>query len=229
MPLRRPRSRRLAGLLLAGTAVVVAAGLVRAADHRDSTLLTANPAIDINDVYSFRSPADPSRIVLAMTVSPLIAPSEGGSRFFEPDALYQFKIDTNGDAVEDLVIQAVPVGTGSAQRIEFFGPAAPTATGARTRLLAQATPTAQVAVSTSGQAVTATGGNLTVFAGLRDDPFFFDLTRFQAIVAGQATSFRNPGVDAFAGFNALALVVELPASALGAAAVGVWGTTSRLR
>lgn len=229
MPLRRSRSRRLAGLVLAGTAVAVAAGLVRAADHRDSTLLTANPAVDINDVYSFRSPADPSRVVLAMTVSPLIAPSEGGSRFFEPDALYQFKIDTNGDAVEDLVIQAVPIGTGAAQRIEFFGPAAPTQTGNRTRLLAQSAPTATVSVTTSAQPTTATGGNLTVFAGLRDDPFFFDLTRFQAIVAGQATSFRNPGVDAFAGFNTLVLAVELPASALGAAAVGVWGTTSRLR
>ena len=121
------------------------------------------------------------------------------------------------------------MGTGASQRMEFFGPAAPSATGTRTRLLAQAAPTAEVRVSTGAQPVTATGGNLTVFAGLRDDPFFFDLTRFQAIVGGQATAFRNPGVDAFAGLNTLALVVELPASALGAASVGVWGTTSRLR
>jgi hypothetical protein len=33
------------------------------------------------------------------------------------------------------------------------------------------------------------------FAGPRDDPFFFDLGQFQAILGGTATAFKNPGVD----------------------------------
>ena len=68
---------------------------------------------------------------------------------------------------------------------------------------------------------------MTVFAGVRDDPFFFDLVQFKKIIAGQATSFRNPGVDTFAGTNVLAIVVELPSSMLGGTKLGVWGSTSR--
>jgi hypothetical protein len=68
---------------------------------------------------------------------------------------------------------------------------------------------------------------ITVFAGVRDDPFFFDLTQFQAILAGQASGFRNPGVDTFAGTNVLAIVVEVPISMLGGPNLNIWGTTSR--
>lgn len=215
------------GLVLAGA---IAVGLLRAADHRDSTLLSGNPTVDINDVYVFRSPANPANVVLAMTVSPFIAPSEAGTKFFEPDALYQFKIDTNGDAVEDLVIQAVPVGTGTAQRMVIRGPAQPVVTGTTNRVLPASAPTLEVAISAAAQAVIQNAGGISAFAGLRDDPFFFDLTRFQAILGGQASGFRSPGVDAFAGFNTLAIAVEIPASMLGSNPdIGIWGTTSRLK
>ena len=83
--------------------------------------------------------------------------------------------------------------------------------------------------SAGASATTATGGGLTVFAGRRDDPFFFDLARFNEIRMGMATAFRDPGVDTFAGSNALAIVVELPASTVVGASpsIRVWGTTSR--
>jgi hypothetical protein len=87
--------------------------------------------------------------------------------------------------------------------------------------------TAQVRVSRGATPVTASNGGITVFAGVRDDPFFFDLTQFQAILAGQASGFRNPGVDTFAGTNVLAIVVEVPISMLGGSSLNVWGTTSR--
>src|SRR5712691_1464456 len=73
----------------------------------------------------------------------------------------------------------------------------------------------------------ATRGGIKVFAGVRDDPFFFDLAQFKKIVAGMATRFNNPGTDAFAGTNVLAIVIELPSSMLGATRLGVWGSTSR--
>lgn len=86
----------------------------------------------------------------------------------------------------------------------------------------------RVRVSANREAIVSTDRNISVFAGVRDDPFFFDLAQFRAIVAGQATSFRNPGVDAFAGTSVLALVVELPIELLGGNPnLAVWGTTSR--
>src|SRR5436309_241385 len=54
-----------------------------------------------------------------------------------------------------------------------------------------------------------------------------DLVQFKKIIAGQATSFRDPGVDSFAGTNVLAIALELPSALLGGTKLGVWGTTSR--
>ena len=223
-------SRRLMVGGLAAVAAVVTAVTIRAADHRDTTLLTNNPGVDINDVYAFVSPTNPNAVVLAMTVSPFVAPSENGTRFFEPEALYQFKIDTNGDAVEDLVIQAVPTPVvNGRQDMLIYGPAKPLVTGTVNQIL-QRKADFSVRVSEKTEVRTRTNRDIRVFAGLRDDPFFFDLTQFRMVVAGQATSFRNPGIDAFAGFNTLAIVIELPASRLGSNPnIGIWGTTSRSR
>ncbi len=222
----RGRGRLLAlGLALGGAALGVTRWM-RASDHRDSALLTADKAADIADVYSFRSPANSSNLVLGLTVSGLIPPAEAGTTYFDPNVLYQWKIDNNGDAVEDLVIQAYVTGTGANQVVHFRGPAAPVMTGATSRILTGADQ-ATVQISTTATPNMASGGGLTVFAGVRDDPFFFDLTRFKEIIAGMQTAFRNPGVDAFVGTNVLALVVELPSSMLGGTTLGVWGTTNR--
>lgn len=229
MPLTFDRRRLTLGLVATVLAITAIGAGLQAADHRDSTLLTNNPAVDIADVYSFRSPTNPANVVLVMTVSGFIPPTETGMHAFEPDALYQFKIDNNGDATEDLVIQALAVGDGSSQTIEILGPAVPTATGAETKLVSNRS-TVTVPVSLTGQARVVSRGGVTAFAGLRDDPFFFDLTQFQRIVGGMAGSFNNPGVDAFAGFNLLAIAVELPASMLGNRPdIKVWATASRPR
>jgi hypothetical protein len=217
-------------LLLAFALAAAGAGMVRwvsAADHRDSTVLTANPARDIADVYSFRSPADPSNLVLVMTVSGLIPPAEASTTFLDPAVLYQWKLDNNGDAVEDLVVQAFATGTGEDQVIHFRGPVAPEVTGTTSRI-PDGDELVQVALSTDDTPVTASAGGVTVFAGVRDDPFFFDLAQFNQIVAGNATAFNDPGTDTFAGTNVLALVFEVPIAQLGGSdALGIWGTTSQ--
>ena len=83
-------------------------------------------------------------------------------------------------------------------------------------------------MSTGGTPVVSTSQGVRVFAGVRDDPFFLDLGAFNEIIAGRATSFNNPGTDAFAGTNVLALVIELPTSSLGPnAQLGIWATTNR--
>ena len=77
----------------------------------------------------------------------------------------------------------------------MYGPIKPSETGNRSRL--EGNPTAEVAITPYGSSPTiATGvGGIKVFAGPRDDPFFFDLNQFKKIIAGTATSFNKPGDD----------------------------------
>ena len=227
--LHQSRGWRLAlGVAAAAFAVVGVTRWLTASDHKDSALLAADHAADIADVYTFKSPVNPDNVVLVMTVSGFIPPSEASTTFFDPNVLYQWKIDNSGDAVEDLVIQAFVTGTGGHQVMHFRGPAAPAATGTTDRVVL-GPETATVGVSNGAAPIVASRGGMTVFAGVRDDPFFFDLVQFKRIIAGEATSFRNPGVDTFAGFNVLAIVAEFPSSLLGGQKLGVWGTTSRVQ
>src|SRR5881397_740468 len=185
-------------VLLAGAAAAGVARLISASDHKDSMLLAGDPAADIADVYTFRSPTNPGNTVLAMTVSGFIPPSEASTTYFDPNVLYQWKIDNNGDAVEDLVIQAFVTGSGGHQVMHFRGPAAPPKTGVVSSSI-DGPETATVLVTNGETPIVATRGGIKVFAGVRDDPFFFDLAQFKKIVAGLATRFNNPGTDAFAG------------------------------
>src|SRR5712692_4110371 len=226
-PAPRSRGRVIAWSLLLATAAAL--GLTRwmnASDHKDSALLAADHAADIADLYTFRSPTNLDNLVLVMTVSGFIPPAEASTTFFDPNVLYQWKIDNNGDAVEDLVIQAFVTGSGGHQVMHFRGPAAPPKIGVVNRLI-DGPETAAVLVTNGETPIIAARGGIKVFAGVRDDPFFFDLVQFKHIIAGMATSFNNPGTDAFVGTNVLAIVIELPSSMLGATRLGVWGSTSR--
>ena len=238
-----PRGRVLAtGLLLATAAVIGLTRWIKASDHRDSALLAADQAADIADVYSFRSPANPNTVVLVMTVSGFIPPSEARTTFFDPNVLYQWKIDNDGDAIEDLVIQASVRGSGRRQEMRFRvvdrvkhredheenehdenDDHAEDDDHAAVRRLKIPT----VRVTTGRTPIIAARHGIKAFAGVRDDPFFFDLAQFQKVVGGMAMSFNNPGTDAFAGTNVLAIVIELPSSMLRGTKLGVWGTTSR--
>src|SRR5713226_2392310 len=71
---------------------VAAAGLgvtrfITASDHKDSMLLAGDPAADIADLYTFRSPTNPANVVLVMTVSGFIPPSEEHDVFRSQRAL----------------------------------------------------------------------------------------------------------------------------------------------
>ena len=223
---RKPPARAtlavLAAVALGGLTI---SSRIDAADHTDSPLVAADQAADIADVYSFRSGDD---LVLAMTISNVQAAPEIelGRSIFDPSVLYQLNIDTNGDAVEDLVVQSVFVGDPRDQVMQVRGPAAPTELSPRHRLLDLDPMT--VSVSTGTQAVTEERDGIRIFAGVRDDPFFFDLSQFLAILGGSAGGFDDPGVDAFADLNAYAIVVQIPLEMLGdPATLAIWGTTAR--
>lgn len=210
-------------------------------DHADTPDNAANPGQDISDVYVFPSPSDSSKIVLAMNVSPLITPAQVATRRFDPNVLYQFKIDNTGDANEDLVIQAKFDSDGNAH---IAGPVKPAQVGITSTLM----PFDSV-VGTFNTPFTLSNG-VKVFCGTREDPFFFDLEQFFNILPDRATpvngvavpdpntpkatSWRPKGqaVDFLSNghYNVLSIVVELPKSMLKGTngnKIGVWCTTSK--
>ena len=237
-PHRRRGVRAAVALAAVAALATFATARARASDHQDTPEVELNPRMDINDVYAFPGSAA-DRIVLVMTTS---SPIAGSNAAFDPNLLYQFKIDNSGDAVEDRVIQVTFEGSEpGSQRVTLRGPVAPAMVGSRATLV---TDGSVVTGAVGGSLTGATG--ITVFTGLRADPFVIDLEQFFNIVpdsrpatgalSGPATAtasaFRTPGVDLLRPFNTLAIVVELPKSLLQSstaadASFGVWGTISR--
>jgi Domain of unknown function (DUF4331) len=61
--------------------------------------------LDMTDLYAFTKPGDPDKSILILNVHPsfrLDSPKPTTTEPFKPGALYEFKIDINGDAVPDL-------------------------------------------------------------------------------------------------------------------------------
>ena len=241
---------RMTGRGRRGLAVLAALGLIgaagiraaRASDHQDNPLVELNPAMDMSDFYSFPGAAA-DRIVLAMDTRPLLTPAQTPGASFDPNILYQFKIDNTGDAKEDKVIQVTFRGTGANQTVEVRGPMAPPVVGGMMNTVADVAPV----ITGNINQVIGTSSGIQVYAGAREDPFFLDLEQFLRILPDRkpntgplsqipdtpsATSFRAAGsaVDALKGYNVLSIVIELPTAQLtagGNAKLGLWGTTSR--
>jgi len=216
-------------LLFAGLlGALVIGGILYAADHIDAPAVTGPGSVslgnDITDIYAFQSPADNSKMVFVLNTQGLMSPATSATASFPSNVMYEINIDNTGDNVEDLVIQCL-VQNG---KMRVYGPVAPGTTGT-TSAVKTSGPVTEVSVTAYGSATPNIGANtngIRVFAGPRDDPFFFDLARFKAIIAGTAPGFNNPGTDTFAGTNVMSMVVEIPKSLLGtAASINVWGET----
>jgi hypothetical protein len=198
--------------------VVAAAGIIYAADHIDAPAVTNKPT-DITDVYVFRG-QNPDNMVFVANTQGLLSPAATADAGFDENTLIEFNIDNNGDNVEDLVIQCIAKNG----KMKVYGPAKPKVTGTISYLNINKL-SVQTDITKYGQeAISATGDNgVKVFAGPRDDPFFFDLVRFRQVIAGAASSFNNPGSDTFAGTNVMGIVVEVPKSLLGSnGTINVW-------
>ncbi len=214
-------------ILLGLATVALVSGAIIAADHIDAPEVQGGTS-DITDFYAFEG-ATASNLVLVANVQALITPENSSSAKFDEDVMIEFNIDTNNDNVEDYVIQAIPNG----DTMEVYGPAKPNETGAVSTVLGTdvkssvaITPYRATEIGETVNADLVSG--VKVFAGLRDDPFFMDFARYSEIIAGQATSFNNPGADTFAGTNVLSVVVEVPKVMIGGTGtVNTWVTTKR--
>lgn len=220
-----------------------------ASDHQDSPVTIARPGADITDPYLFPSPTNPSNAVVVMNVHPLIPSGQGTTTYFDPGVVYQMNFDTtseNGSTfpspsiTRNEVIQFKFGQPGPNQSVTIYGPAAAPTTGSSTTLVAAS------GSGTINSSFTIAGGTINVFAGAREDPFFFDLAQFLKILPdrnqGSAAAsclpklgdgtcpqgFNNPGSDTLKGFNVLSMVVELPRAALdngGGPKIAYWTST----
>jgi hypothetical protein len=73
--------------------------------------------------------------------------------------------------------------------------------------------------------VTTDNGVVRAYAGLRNDPFFFDLQGFRETISTGNLSFQRR--DFFLGRNSLAVVLQIPRAALSTNRIGVWTTSAR--
>ena len=220
------RALSLLGVIALILTIGVAPMLTSGADHLDAPSLgsiSVNPddtlnvskvrgPLDINDVYAFRG-SSASRTVLAMTVNPAI--NVLGPTTFQQRAKYFLNVDTGTDASRDVRIRTTfsrPDGDGI-QRYTVRLNGRTVATGLTDGSLGKAW----------------NGSGVKAFAGMRSDPFFFDLLGFLGSVKGQGTRTLNDGneSDFFVGLNTLAIVVEVPNRLIGGTGrnVGVWATT----
>jgi hypothetical protein len=217
--LRHVRRASLLVPLAAAAGVLGYAASSRSADHFDSPAVVAAPAADIADVFAWM---DGPRVVLAMTVYPA-APQ--GAHF---DPRVQYVLHTASGA--GLGKTAAPVDViatfDDAQAISLWVGGAEHVTGD----------------ASAAAGLSSADGKVKVFAGMRADPFFFNLDGFkeavadietaaptlafdeagcpavdpttQAVIVNQLAGAPDGGApaDYFAKLNTLALVVSLDKS-----------------
>lgn len=76
------------------------------ASHREAPITAIDRLADITDFYAFVSYDDPNKVTSLLNVDPFLDPSNGPNYFpFDPDILYEIKIDNNDDAVADVTFQ----------------------------------------------------------------------------------------------------------------------------
>ena len=97
---RTPIALAIAGLLLAGA--------VSASSHREAPLISQTPKVDGTDFYMFRSyeSGRSGYVTFLANYSPL-QDAYGGPNYFslDPSAIYELKIDNDGDALPDITYQ----------------------------------------------------------------------------------------------------------------------------
>jgi hypothetical protein len=225
----------LAGLAATAIAAAALAAVVSggpessaAADHVDAPGLTppgGNLQLDISDIYAWR--ARNGKTVLAANVNGLTAP--GQNPVFASAAptvsktqrvTYWFRVDNDGDAMPDVNL-SVRFGKADDRGIQ----AMTVRRNGNVLLTGRTSPGNGVKINREA--------GVLGYAGLRDDPFFFDLDGFLNILSTEpGSSFigcTSPRTDFFAGKNVSAIVLELPSSLLtrpGSSQIGVWATTT---
>lgn len=194
---KRPLSQRLKRWAPITMAIPLAIALM-SSDHRDGPNGTADRPADIADLYAWHD-STAGTLTIALTFAGLGAPGQAAT--FDPNVLYAVHIDraTNASSFDQVADVDLYVRFARNDRGEY---------GVQVENM----PGASGAMSGKVETVIADSGGRQVFAGLRDDPFFFDLDGFKATLAKDAGDsvlrFSNTH-DTFAGTNITAVVMQM--------------------
>src|SRR5271166_3128029 len=92
--------------LLAMALLVLASGNMFASSHREAPITALDRSADVTDWYAFVSYDHPDRVTMILNVDPLLEPANGPNYFpFDPNVLYEMKIDNNHDGIPDVTFQ----------------------------------------------------------------------------------------------------------------------------
>ena len=186
-------------------------------DHKDSQFVDSRPMIDIGDFFLW--PGESGGPVFMISLNPLTDPDPRITREIHLDAkaVYEFKIDLNGDAVADLSYKITVEGDVPTQRVILRKAQGPDAVSnkpvgdviAHGESTAYGAGDANVIYGTSGE---------KLFVGPRQDPFFFDFRglispvsddlRFALSADGLPTD--GSAQDTFGPTNVTIIALEVP-------------------
>jgi hypothetical protein len=150
--------------ILSCTVAALGLGLagLQAADHAEAPESGSDPAADLADLYAWHT--DDSTLVTVLTFAGLSV--SGDPALYDADVLYGIHIDNDGDAIADHDVWVRfgqdSLGGWGLQVVGMPGTGAPV-------------------FGPVEHVIAAPGGR--IFAGLRDDPFFFDLAGFNTTVS----------------------------------------------
>lgn len=193
-----------------------------ASDHDDGEYDGKGRSLNLTDLYAFREKdqnqgAADGDLVLVMNSNPRSIARQ--QYFFSTNARYEFKLTRVADK------EATPTGQEDVTlRFEFAPPNDRNQQQIRFTVIKDGKETSATNLRTTAinerpaiNQLAANGSKLAVFAGLREDPFVFDVEQFfrvraGALGTGPAVGFRPPNqaADSFKGFNVNTIVVRVP-------------------
>ena len=175
--------------------------------------------LDFTDLYVFPKPGEADKSILIMNVHPSAVVNPPGpttAEPFAPEALYELKIDTDGNAVADIAYRVRFSSSADGSKtatLRYVEGAQAAGMGDDGQVIFDAAP-----VSTGRNARLTEAGAYRFFAGWRSDPFFFD-------TLGALNNLQFTGDDFFADKDVCSIVLEVPNSVLGPKRVGLWART----
>ncbi|HEV7700118.1 MAG TPA: DUF4331 family protein [Pyrinomonadaceae bacterium] len=175
--------------------------------------------LDLTDLYAFPKPGDPGKSIFIMNVHPGVGVNPTGPTTdvpFATDAVYELKIDTDGDLIPDVAYRIIFANNGNGEQTAILrraqgGQAAGTGDDGQTILKS-------APVSMGRDARVTEADEYRFFAGWRSDPFFFD-------TMGALNDLQFTGDDFFANADVCSIVLEVSNSALGTVRLGLWHRT----
>ncbi|MEG3902102.1 DUF4331 domain-containing protein [Microcoleus sp. B4-C5] len=223
-------------------------GIIVASDHDDGEVDIKGRAVNLTDLYVYRekdqnSGAADGDLVFTMNSNPRSVARY--QYYFSTTALYQFHItqvsDVNSTPTgrSDIILRFAfsPPNNRGMQAVAVTVVRNGSETVAKTTVNGGLIATTPLNSNAVVNTVPVGGSNLTVFAGLREDPFFFDVEQFfrvraAALGTGPRTAFKEPSqaIDFTKGYNVNTIAVRVPKAFLqagtGANTFDVWSTVS---